>query len=636
MPKFPRFGKNPPIAYPARMPADATTRLHAGEDSEALWNGVVLPWVLEVREGAWRAAKPVAVLAPSRNYAFFLKHRLLDAGIGFAGIRFWTPSDARAFLSARLENFPHTIEPHGLRLLFAAEAERLADNPTARAVARDPSGLVQALGRLSAAGWDWKSLGQRSLDPLTDAVARRLDAAGLATPEQADLRLAAEAAGIGRPIGALLVIGFDGAHWDAWQLLVAAARCSERAAICLLQPRFKSEEIDQAWFSSWEEFAGEAVATDTDVTPARPFAALAERMETQVQLGHAAAAGDVVFLMGYNVREEARAIATRAVAFLADPACTNMGILFPGYGALSREVAALLSEQGIALNDTLGYNAPASPEEQAWAAWLALQASPGLETFCRLVRTLPPPRGGVAALEEALDRAFNEVLVDDLGVLTAFMKSSSEKSLQAAASVMARFVLLPPRASLSEFLEATAGALDKLAWSERMADIRCVAAVLAPLVTDAFPRDAYLAWLGELTRFEAWQRDAERVHPFARVHLLTYTKADWQSWSHLILADLNENGWPPPCEDAPFLGERLVAHLNREALGEGSQGEGHVVARPGKSLILGPLQRRAVIQRQFFGLLESVRAGLCVAGAVTDESDPAHRRIPSDFLSHLY
>ena len=179
------------------MPAGGTIRLHAGEEFEALWNGVAFPWLREVREAAWRQAGPVAVLVPSRNYGFFLKHRLLDAGMDFAGIRFWTPADARAFLFAQGERRERTVAPHELHLLFAAEADRLADNPTARAVARDPSGLVYALGRLAAAGWDWKDIGQQVFQPLMENVARRLAEAGLMTPEQADLRLAAQAGHIG-------------------------------------------------------------------------------------------------------------------------------------------------------------------------------------------------------------------------------------------------------------------------------------------------------------------------------------------------------------------------------------------------------------------------------------------------------
>ena len=53
---------------------------------------------------------------------------------------------------------------------------------------------------------------------------------------------------------------------------------------------------------------------------------------------------EIEFLAALDTAGQARAIAARALQYLADPACERLGILFPAAGALSRRVAALLAE----------------------------------------------------------------------------------------------------------------------------------------------------------------------------------------------------------------------------------------------------------------------------------------------------
>lgn len=616
------------------MPAQTSVRLFVGPDFNALWDEVVYPWCERMRSEAWRQGKPVAVVTPSRNYGFFLKHRLLESGFQFAGLRFWTPEDARAFLAAKLDAPPRALASQDFELALAAAAEQRPDCAAARAVAQSPSSLARALEELAAAGWTWQQLGVPELEPVLVNLAGRLRQAGWLAPGQLDAQLALAAPRIGQPARALLLVGFDGFHWRLWQLLSALARCAHETTVALRAPRCKAEFLDEVWIGSWEELAGEAKAVESATEPPRPFAPIAESMEIQPR--KCAGAGSVVFLMGYNVREEARAIVAQAIAFLADPACRNLGIVFPGYGALSREVAALLRQQGIAFNDTLGRNAPASPEEEAWAAWLSFQSQPSLRPLLKVLERRPGWPERAPRVMAALDRALDETMVDDPAVLAAFLRARPEAEAQEAGAELAGIGTLPLRATLPKFVAEAASALELLGWGERAEIVKRLAAGRERIVPHEFSRPVFLAWLDSASRAPAWGRDEATVHPFARVHLLTYTKADGQEWTHLILTDLNENGWPPPPEESPFLDERHVAQLNEQAVAQGSQGEGHRVARPGKALLLGPVEQRALLQRQFFSLLDSVRVGLCAAAAITDETDPARRRIPSDFLTHLY
>src|SRR5471032_97136 len=102
-----------------------TTRLYFTASVEEQWHALAGPWLREQAVTAWKNPRPTVILTPSRAESFYLRSRLVDEGVAFLGLRFWTPSDARKFLLA--ESLPETNAPTQaeLRLLARACAEKL-------------------------------------------------------------------------------------------------------------------------------------------------------------------------------------------------------------------------------------------------------------------------------------------------------------------------------------------------------------------------------------------------------------------------------------------------------------------------------------------------------------------------------
>src|SRR5450432_4231709 len=101
-----------------------TTRLFSTTSVEEQWRGVAGPWLREQARVAWCQPLPTVILTPSRAESFYLRSRLVEEGVPFLGLRFWTPSDARKFLRAELLPEIGAATQAELRLVARACAEK--------------------------------------------------------------------------------------------------------------------------------------------------------------------------------------------------------------------------------------------------------------------------------------------------------------------------------------------------------------------------------------------------------------------------------------------------------------------------------------------------------------------------------
>lgn len=574
------------------------------------------------------------VLVPSRAYAALLKQRLLSAGVGQAAVRFWILGDARAGLLAQGERSCEIAVREHLHLLLSVIASQSGDAPTTRAIARDPSRLLRTLDQLSASsarGLRESIATCRALPAEATRIALafldRLDQLGWATVQQVDWQLAL--ASLPDQFASVLIVGFDGIHWEAWPLLHGVARASARTTIVLNQPRYKAEQIDQIWIGSWEQAFGAATLLEGEASE-RPFAALSEQMENP-ESGAATDAPHVDVLIGRSLREQADAVVARCAAWLAQGNVTRLGILVPGPGPLCREVSARLLEHGIVHYDSTGHGAPDEDASIQWQSWLTLQREQKLGALLDFLYAEPGPDG----FERSLDTAYGETLSDDLAVLSAWLADAPDARHQAAAVALGAIQLLPASATLGTFLDATLAECSKQAGSSILTVVVAQAAAVAPLRAERLPRSAFLEWLGDVTATTLTTRDSRASDPYAMVQLLPHAVAEGQPWSHLVLAGLNEGQWPPSFDLPGFLKERDILALNAEALARGDQGEGHLTVKPGRLIVLGPAERRALARREFYNLVESPTIALAVSAAMEDDED-GRALGPGDFLSHLF
>ncbi|HMP75613.1 MAG TPA: PD-(D/E)XK nuclease family protein [Kiritimatiellia bacterium] len=591
---------------------------------EAAW-AAAHPWFARARREALLAHTPWVVLAPNRTMGHALKARLLADGMHLGGVFFWTPGELRDHLRRQLPDAPHLAVREHLHLLLAS----VANGPDAP---REPGRLMRALDQLRGAGCGAAELDFAPAEQWAARLDADLQAAGWTTVQAFDWKLAANPPS--SAIHHLLLLGFDAAHWELWPLLQAAVRASDHALVLLTPPRSKAEELDQVWIGSWEQAFGAAEPGD-GASAATPFHPLAQRMENP----EGATAGDPANIpplrIGRTLREQADAIVAQALAYVCEPEAQRIGLVFPGPGPLAREVSALLLRRGVPHFDAFGHSAPPPPLAERWQAWIALQRAPLVESVRRLV-AIDPSAAPPERFENELARAETDVLVDDIDVVRQRLLDFGSPAAMESAHFLARYVRLPADATLDGFTAATREAWLKPGWTDLVTELDAQVHALAPLAARRLSLGAWLDWLESVAPRPALIRAPDAANPLARIHVLGYAQAEGLPWTHLVLAGLNEGEWPPALEPSGFLSEDRIAALNRAAITQGNQGEGHATVKPGRAILPGGYERREVQRRQFYNLVETPTHGLALACALEGE-DGGGRVLPaSDFLSHLY
>ncbi|MDQ6808139.1 MAG: PD-(D/E)XK nuclease family protein [Verrucomicrobiota bacterium] len=568
--------------------------------------------------------------------------QLLEQRISLLGIRFFAPAQLREHLLAESE-LPLPLREH-LRLLLAIAAENYArekaDGPTsvARAIARAPDHLLRAIDQVGAAGWNFSDVSSGETREIVDRFERLIGASGFSQIEVADR------AAHTSPFTNLLIAGFDGTHWPDWPLLVRAAKSAKKATVILVDPRDEARDLDATWIGSWEQEFGVAGPLQGELEQLTLFGAngAGARVDPGV------APGVFHFLVGRDTSEEAQAIAAMTAQFLAEGRGRRIGLLFPEAGALPRLVAAALERADIAHHDAISHYAPGPFEENAWSAWLELQGSQRLKPVLNFVAAHPRALAAFRGLtsrqvEKHLRRALDDTLIDDLDVLREFCRRNDRERDAQIADGLGTLRILPPTATLSEFLEMTREAFDELGWTERSVEVQRLSGGWSEKVPIRFPRAIFLRWLAEVTSSFARVRSEIGNHPYSRVQLLRYPQAAEQSWSHLIFCGLNEGAWPPRARAAAFVADEELGELNSRArvlnsraLQQGNQGDGHTTVAAGKALFLDAADQRDIAARQFSALLESVAVGIAFAANLFDETAPGRMANPSEFFTRQY
>lgn len=626
--------------------------LQIGASFEDAWENALLPWFESIAsESAFKAA-PVAIVIPFRSQAYFLRSKLLARGISLLGVKFLSPAQLRELL-LRGSGLSAPLREH-LRLLLSIAANEGMQLPAdrqardqrtnepdflaAKSVARAPDDFLRMLDQLGAAGWSFAEHGTPLLRPVVERFHRNVRACGFELVYEADRLTCKKLADRSPRFSDLLIAGFNGAHWPLWPLLRAAASTAQQATVLLDYPREQARTIDETWIGTWEETFGATTAiADVGAERARRFSNFVRSLALKDD-----STRTLPVFVGINTSEQAQAIVAVALKFLQEKSCTRLGILFPRAGALSRLVSAQLNNSGVPHHDAIAHFAPGDFEEPALNAWFELQENQQLTSLIRFLSALPAAAEffgdlSIQKVSERLQRAYREILIDDITVLREHCARRTErKELVEIASRLALLKFLPPRMTFSRFLSETKSAFAQFKWKDTWSEVDRLSQNWSGAVRTEFPRAIYLRWLKEILNSFSVTRDDNGNHPYASVQLLSYAEAEGHEWSHLILAGMNQGEWPRSEAESGFLREEDVDLLNKRAVYQGKQGEGHWIVVEGKTLLLGPAQQRQLAVRQFFSAVESTGVGLAATASLLHESTPERLWNPSEFLSQLY
>lgn len=635
------------------------TRLYFTASVREQWEDLAGPWLRELADKAWRNPLPTVVLTPSRAESFFLRSRLVEEGLNYFGLRFWTPSDARKFLLAETSPEITTTTQGELRLVARACAEKLAargkkDNATLASVIREPGAFLRAYDLLLSAGWDLAKDGAIYGRDLALTMQRELSELGIDTQAGLHRHLLNKITTNTVPLlGNLLVVGLNASHWPLWDLLKATTLAADDASVAILHPRRFAEKLDELWLGSWEEFAravavhpsGEFIGMASRM-PDSPFKPLADSYEQgTLVITHKA---DLSFLVTPNLAAQIRAVTLQALHCLKRKDCTRLGIVFPEANALALGVAADLRKLEIPLDDGTGALTPGLFEMRCWQTWIALQEEPSVERLIPWLRSCDA-QGISWGLEdhsaqetaERIDAALGETLVDDLDFLASHLEAGAGRDdYGAIAGFLRNRIALPDQATFRDFLALTRKAMSLRGWEEYLARLQIDPPAWLCAYEDVLSRRAFLEWLKEATDSQVRTRGAEGNHFYGKVHLLVYGQMTGQIWSHLVLTGLNEGVWPRVFEAGAFgsrydlnaLNDRARV-LNRRGVTQGGQGEGHETVAEGKGYCLIPLERQDLALRDLCAALEATSHAVCLTSLTTDGG---RSLLPSDFFNHAY
>jgi PD-(D/E)XK nuclease superfamily len=636
------------------------TRLFSTAFVVEQWHALAGPWLREQAGAAWKNRKPTVILTPTRAEGFYLRSRLVEEGVPFLGLRFWTPSDARKFLHAEIALQISAATQAELRLLARTCGEKLADqssedNPTIKSVIREPSPFLRAYDLLLAAGWNPAREGAIYGRELAMTMQRALEKSKIATQAGLHQKLWQTVSSSHEPLIAnLLLIGFNAAHWPLWDLLKAAVFSAEQSIIALSDPRVFAEEIDQLWNSSWED-----VTKSESISPIRPLRPSVEEQPTapfenlvasyekgaRPQLTEA----DLTLLATPDLALHIRAVALQALDYLRRESCTRLGIVFPEANALALGVAEELRRLGLPLDDSTGSLTPGLFEQRCWRTWIALQEEPGVERLIAWARACEADgiSCGLDAAIKARDLAkflgngLGESLVDDLNFLEIHIAESMKGSeVGLVAEFLRKRVTLPEKTSFAQFLETTRRALELPGWENHLGRLKIDPPAWLGEFREPVSRHTFLEWLREATDSQTRTRGTDGNHFYGKVHLLIAAQMSGQTWSHLILTGLNEGVWPRIYEAGAFGSRHELTALNRQArtlneLGkaQGGQGMGHDVVAADHGHCLLPLERQDLALRDLCAALEATSHAACLTAMTTEAG---RSLLPSDFFNHAY
>lgn len=636
-------------------PTGPHARMFTSLSVDAAWTDVIWPWMSEAKEQVLSRPGVHLIVTPTRAMAALLRGRALDSRASLLGIRFIVPGQLREFISRHVRIAGRPGRREDFRLLAAAAAEKVAAETeddelrrAASAVVRAPEPFLRAFDQLESSGWDAREALPVRLRAIADEYVKLTISTGLLRTAELDRVLQARAPSCG--VDRMLIVGFDGRHWNLWPLLHGAVLASNSATVLLPEPRDEAREVDSLWVGTWEqEFGPSEPMAGAD--RARPFPEILRLPEGSTAVAQRAAepAAEVDFLVGDSVDELAQAIVAQVTSCLLDEQDGRIGLVFPQASALSRLVGLRLHEAEIPHHDGLRHPRPGPMEDAVWPIWLRLQEDRRVALLVRLVEACPTlleDCGGLTGevVIRRLRKELRDLLIDDLDVLATSM---AEKMMQPVANTVAALirglVWLPEKGRIRDYLDLTSRAFLRLGWKDRATEVDHLGESWAARAEAEVSRRAWLRWLSDCLVSMSSEREASGRHPYARLHLLTYAEAEPLEWSHLILCGMNEGEWPPPTPEEGWLSERDIGELNGQvrvlnagATRQGRYGEGHEAVRPGHTWCTTARDLKAIAARQFFNVIENTSQSITVAAALRAPDEPERPWPPGEYFTRLH
>lgn len=599
------------------------------------WAGALKNWFIKRLPPC--SGLPQAVILPSDSAIQFLKKQLLKEDIPLFGIHFYTPGTLRQYLSKIYHCLEIVELRENLHLLMKVAARALEGNPVAQAAAIEAEQFVRLADLLETTGWSTRVLKNQYVRELVEKYQEAQEQYGVMTVQKMTNCLYELSKNPEMAFSNVLIFGFYSKHWPNYKMLLSAARSSKEATICFLT-QDNTRLIDQAWLGSWEQEFGSSERLSGQLEP-KAFSYLSyyfDEMNNGADLLPRNHLPEIYIVE--DILREAEVIVARVAQALALEEPSQIGIVFPNQTSpLAREVARLLEYEEIAHYNHLGFVGGSSRRQQLFESWVAWQRSPRLGDFLSFLDELT--NEGILSInkfqdfEKATGQALQTLLTDDLQLIFTYFKVN--KCSTQVAELLKQWTLLPPEATFQEYIALAQAALEVIEWPEDLTLIEQRAGVLLQDLEKPIKKDDFLLWLTSVTKALGRITKYWGQHQYAFVHLITEEEALTQSWSHLILAGVNQAEWPSAKPEVIFLGDKQISELNNDSLVEGNQGEGHLAVKNGLSLLPSSIDQYS-FSKANFAILVGTPSKKLILTAHKKDPQKSKDAAMSEFLEKVY
>jgi hypothetical protein len=499
----------------------------------------------------------------------------------------------------------------------------------------------ELLDTLESAGWEAETLPDLSARELARAAVQLRAQTGWLTAATADrtLREAASAGALPRLGDNLLVVGFGPGDWPLAALLEASVAAYQECAVILDAAENAVERAvsSAAWVGRWEEILNEpALWLEAPEGTSAPFVSLAVTVSDQALSAKALSENPPpIFWLAENLQAEADLAAAQALAFLREDDHARVGVVVGTVASpLAREVAARFTALGCPHYDATGHLPGRERAQSLFEAWLDWQEDGRLAGLITWLRAAGQHgllgEKSVVAVEKSLRAAAQALLTDDPAALGAWLRDGHGDALEAG-DFLAQWPRLPASARWEDYLHKVLAVAEKLRWPETPETLTERAEGWREKLPTAIPRAVLVRWVRAVTRVPGRTRAALGREPWARLQMVDSAAAATQTWTHLVLAGLQHGEWPADRRDSPLLDDTQVEKLNRQALRQGPQGEGHWTTAPGHGLLLTPADYRRLDRANFVRLLALPTRGLALTAREADPADGRRARLSEYF-----
>lgn len=598
--------------------------------------GGVAGWCQAASAAAFGGTKAWIVPA-SDGQTHWIKRRLLSQGIGLFGIQFLDPRALRRELCGLLDvPFP-VLGDETLELLLRMHARHHPD-ASATAVLRRPVSSLAALSDLAAAGW--LDLLDSPPDLLPSALLDWVPGARASGLWMANidrrLRRAATRPREGVAPLAVCVLGWDASRWPLRDLLLAALRAADGAAVFVPLPREPAISLRNDWITELETELG----AEFHPCPNAGFSSAQAPLAGLLDGADLNAAPPLVpdLLVGADWAATLTLTRDFVARWLIDAESrrgpggepVRLAILSPRRTASGVAMVRMLAEAGIPVDDGLGELTEPPPEWQIQRALLAFhQDQARVDSLLTLIELIGArsPLFSLDPIEtrRALEGAFGECQHDSARALAEAESLARARVAEPLRALLAHLAAWPEELAFGEALRR---------WEGELAGLGLTPEILEPHWSQAssllpegmLSASAFFQWLAALLGRPAARRAPEGANRFARVAVTTLQNAAGQLWGGAVFLDSHEGAWPLYPGENPFLDDRARRTLNARRTADLSPGEA-----PECGHLLTSGERAQLEQTQLCELLENCDGPLAFAGPAHDPAEANKEFYPNEW-----